>query len=190
MHKRVTTHASAFLLLASFGATACTSDSGPAAANVTGPSAFAAGAATSSVTAHPNVITAEFQATATCRAEAPFDARLNVTVAPIQDLFVRRFGFEFLDGFGRRAVPLAFPGTIESSNSVLLPVSLPTTHPIPFPGQVPLSSVAVQAGGFFRLPFRLRFDCGVPARGTLFVSVETADRRGTVDVSRITAQIR
>jgi hypothetical protein len=190
MHKRVTTYASAFLLLASFAATACNGDSGPAAVSPTGPTAFAAGGATSSVTADPTVISAEFQATGACRAEAPFDARLNVTVAPTQDLFVRRFGFEFLDRFGRRALPLAFPGTIELNNSVLLPVSLPTTHPIPFPGQVPLSSIGVQAGGFFRLPFRLRFDCGVPARGTLFVSVETADRRGTVDVSRITAQIR
>jgi hypothetical protein len=190
MHKRVATYASTFVLLASFAAIACNGDGNTAAASLTGPSAFAGGSATASVTAEPAIIAAEFRSSATCRAESPFDTNLNVIIRSRQDLFIRGFGFEFLDLFGRRALPLAFPGTIEVNNSVLLPVSLPTTHPIPFPGQVPMSSVAMQAGGFFKVPFRLRFACGVPARGTLFVSVETADRHGSVNVSRISAPIR
>jgi hypothetical protein len=189
MHHRVTTCAPAFLVLASFAAMACNGDGNTAAASLTGPSAFAVGSATS-VTAEPAIIAAEFQASAICRAEAPFEARLNVGVRTRQELFIRGFGFEFLDPFGRRVLPLAFPGTIAVNNALLLPVSLPTTHPIPFPGHVPMSSVILPAGGLFKVPFRLRFDCGVPARGTLFVSVETGDRRGTIDVWRVSAQIR
>ena len=52
-----------------------------------------------------------------------------------------------------------------------------------------MSNVMVPAGGFFTAPFRLQFDCGVTARGTLFVSVEAADGDGTVEVSRVSVRI-
>jgi len=35
----------------------------------------------------------------------------------------------------------------------------------------------------------LQFDCGVPAQGTLFVSVDTADTDGTVVVLRTSTHI-
>jgi hypothetical protein len=190
MHTRMSRYAAIFLVLASSASIACSDDSETAAASITGPSAFALGSASASLTAEPAIIAAEFQQSAACRAQPPFDARLAVTIRPTQDLFVRGFGFEFLDQFDRRVLPLVFPGTIEVNNAVLPSIPLPTTHPIPFPGQVPMSSAFLDAGRFFRFPFRLQFNCGVPARGTLFVSVETADRRGMVDVSRIRAQIQ
>ena len=63
---------------------------------------------------------------------------------------------------------------------VIHDVDRATTRDLPF---------SVPAGAFFKAPFRLQFDCGVPAQGTLFVSVETADGRDTVDVSQSSVQI-
>lgn len=172
------------LVLASLVVSAC-DDADDPAGTFTGPSRFVVG----SFTADPPIVSAQFQAGSTCFAETPFDARINVNVRPEQDLFIRAIGFEFVTPFGRRVLPVAFPGTFELNNTVLPPIPVPTSHPIPFPGQVPMSNVVVPAGAFFRAPFRLQFDCGVPAQGTLFVSVETADRKGTIGMSRISAQI-
>lgn len=105
-------------------------------------------------------------------------------------MFVRRFGFDFLDRFGRRVRPLVFPGRVVVNNGVVPPIPLPTTHPIPFPGEARMSTVVAEAGAFFKFPFELQFDCGTAARGTLFVSVETADERGTMEVSHIRAQVQ
>jgi hypothetical protein len=152
----------------------------------TGPSRFIVG---STISADPSVVVADFRAGSGCFGEMPFDARINVNIRPGQELFIRGIGFEFVPIYGRRVVPLAFPGRFELNNAVLPPIPVPTSHPIPFPGQVPMSNMAVPAGAFLRAPFRLQFDCGVPARGTLFVSVETVDGRGGVGMSRISAPI-
>lgn len=185
MHNQLSTYTTVFLVIVSFATTACERGTDSTAAALTGPSALAS----TSLRAEPAVISAEFQSSPACRTDAPFDARLNVTLRPSHEVFIRRFVFEFVDPLGRTAVPLVFAGPIEVNNSVVLPIPLPTTHPIPFPGETRMSSVVSQ-GAFFKVPFRLRFDCGVPARGTLFVSVETADDRGRVEVSRASAEIR
>jgi len=52
-----------------------------------------------------------------------------------------------------------------------------------------MPAVIVPAGGSFTAPFRLQFDCGVQASGTLIVSVEAADANGTLEVSRVSVQI-
>ena len=52
-----------------------------------------------------------------------------------------------------------------------------------------MSSALVPAGETLTAPFRLQFDCGVPAQGTLFVSVDTADTDGTVVVLRTSTHI-
>jgi hypothetical protein len=185
MQSSASTFAFTLLLLASCAVTACDDSDDATTANPTGPSRFVVG----SFSAEPSTVSAEFQAGSGCLGESPFDARINVHVRPQQELFLRGIGFEFVPIHGRRVRPLAFPGRFELNNAVLPPIPVPTSHPIPFPGEVPMSNIAVPAGAFFKGPFRLRFDCGVPARGTLFVTVEAADRRGTVDVSRFSAQI-
>jgi hypothetical protein len=172
------------LVLGSLAAVACDSDDA-ADASFTGPSRFVAGG----VATEPSSVSAEFRAGATCVGDMPFDARINVNVRPQQDVIVRAIGFEFAAAHGGRVRPLVFPGAFELNNSVLLPIPLPTSHPIPFPGEVKMSDTLVPAGAFFKAPFRLQFDCGVPARGTLFVAVETANRGGTVDVSHSSVQI-
>lgn len=52
-----------------------------------------------------------------------------------------------------------------------------------------MSNALVPAGGTLTTPFRLQFDCGVPARGTLFVAVDTTNAVGTVVVMRTSAKI-
>jgi hypothetical protein len=181
---RAPAYALTLLVLSSFAAVACDSDDA-ADASPTGPSRFVAGA----VTAEPSSVAAEFRAGGNCVGHSPFDARINVNVRPQQDVIVRAIGFEFVASDRRRVRPLVFPGAFELNNSILLPIPVPTTHPIPFPGEVKMSDPRVPAGAFFKAPFRLHFDCGVPARGTLFVSVETADYRDTANVSRSSVQI-
>ena len=191
MVARAPAYALTLLVLSSFAGVACDSDEA-AAVNPTGPSRFVAGAvaaASSLVSAQPPSVSAEFRARGNCVRDVPFDARINVHVRPRQDLIVRTIGFEFVDLHGQSVRPLVFPGAFELTNGVLLPIPLPTSHPIPFPGEAKMSATRVPAGAFFNAPFRLQFDCGVPARGTLFVSVETADDRGTVDVSKSSVQI-
>jgi hypothetical protein len=189
MHQRVSRYAAAFLVLVSLATIACDGDIDMATASLTGPSAFPAGSTTAAVTADPTVIPAELRPSSACKAQPPFDARLSVTIHPSHDLFIRHFGFEFFDQFGGRVLPFVFPGTIQGNSAVLQPVPLPTSSPIPFP-QVVMSRVAAEAGRILNVPFRLQFNCGVPARGTLLVSIETEDRRGTIDVSRIRAHIQ
>jgi hypothetical protein len=52
-----------------------------------------------------------------------------------------------------------------------------------------MTTAVVPAGAHFVAPFRLQFDCGVRAGGTLVVSVETADRQGAVEVSSSSVRI-
>jgi len=172
--------------MASCAASACDTDY-IADASLTGPSTT--GRFVAILTVEPASLTAVSRASSTCRADAPFDVRVNVNVRARRDLFIHDIGFEFVDPSNRRVLPIPYPVTTEVKDSVLLPVPLPTTHPIPFPGEATMANVPVPAGGTLTTPFRLQFDCGVPARGTLFVSVETADADGTVVVVRTSAQI-
>lgn len=175
MQNRASTYALTLLLMASCAASACdTVDSSDV--SLTGPSTT--GSVVAILTVAPAIIAAGSGASTSCRTEAPFDAMVTVNVRARQDLFVRGVGFEFMDP--SRVLPIPFPVTS---------VPVPTTHPIPFPGEATMSNALVPAGGTLTAPFRLQFDCGVPARGTLFVSVDTADADGTVVVLRTSTQI-
>lgn len=184
MAGRASAYALTLLVFTSLAGVACDSDD-TVDATLTGPSRFVAGG----IVAEPPSVAAEFRARANCVGDMPFDARINVNVRPHQDLIVRAIGFEFVALHGRRVRPLVFPGAFELNNAVLLPIPLPASHPIPFAGEVKMSDPLVPGGAFFKAPFRLQFECGVPARGTLFVAVETATRSGTIDVSHINVQI-
>ena len=184
MHSRASMYALTFFLMASCAASACDTDD-TVDASLTGPSTT--GRFVAILTVGPAIVAAESDVSTSCRTAAPFDVMVNVNVRATQDLFIRRVGFEFVDPSNRRVLPIPFPVTTEVKGSVLLP--LPTTHPIPFPGEASMSNALVPAGGTLTSPFRLQFDCGVPARGTLFVSVDAAEADGTVVVARTSAQI-
>jgi len=184
MHSRTSTYALTFLLMASCAASACDTDD-TADLSLTGPST--SGRFVATVTAMPAVIAPASLTSFNCKT-APFDVRVNVNVRATQDLFIRGITFELVDPSNQRVLPIPFPVTNEVNNSVTS-VSVPTTHPIPFPGEATMSNVMVPAGGFLTAPFRLQFDCGVLARGTLFASVDTLDAGGTALVVRTSAQI-
>ena len=186
MHSRASTYALTFLLMASGAASACDS-SDIADASLTGPTT--SGRFVAILTVGPAILAAGSRGFTSCRTGAPFDVMVNVNVRARQDLFIRRVGFEFVDPSNHRVLPIPFPVTTEVKSSVLLPVPVPTTHPIPFPGEASMSNALVPAGGTLIAPFRLQFDCGVPPHGTLFASVDTADADGSVLVVRTSAQI-
>jgi hypothetical protein len=130
-----------------------------------------------------------------CPAGTPFGLRLVVVVTAGEDVFIRGLGFDFLDRLGTtstsRLIPTSaapFGGTSLPSSPVPLPssvpVSIPSSFPIPIPGSMPLSAGVSQT-----LPFFLRFGCGVPPVGTLVVSVDTVDGRGTVRTSRVSVNV-
>ena len=87
-----------------------------------------------------------------------------------------------------------FGGTSIPSSSVSLPsppvplpssppVPLPSSPPVPIPSSFPIpipGSMSLSAGVSRTLPFFLTFGCGVPPVGTLVVSIDTGDSRGTV----------
>jgi len=49
--------------------------------------------------------------------------------------------------------------------------------------------MSLSAGDSRTLPFLLEFGCGVPPVGTLVVSVDTVDGRGTVGTSRVSVNV-
>jgi hypothetical protein len=185
MHSPASTYALAFLLMASCAASACDTDD-DANVNLTGPSTT--GRFVASVTAMPAVIAPVSRTSSNCKADSSFDVRVNVNVRAPQELFLRDITFALVDPSNQRVLPIPVPVTNEVNSSVTS-VLVPTTHPIPFPGEATMSNVVVPAGGSFTAPFRLEFDCGVTARGTLFVAVRAVDAGGTVQVSRVSARI-
>jgi hypothetical protein len=171
--------------MASCAASACDTDE-TTDANVTGPSTT--GRFVASVTALPAVVAPVSRTSVNCKVDSSFDVRVNVNVRAAQEVFIRSFTFELVDPSNQRVLPIPFPVTTVVNSSVTS-VSVPTTHPVPFPGEASMSNVPVPAGGSFTAPFRLEFDCGVTARGTLFVGVQAADADGMVQVSRVSVRI-
>jgi hypothetical protein len=185
MHSQASTCVLTFLLIASCAAAACDTDD-TADASLTGPSTTGRFVAT--VAAAPAVVAPASRTSFNCKVDSSFDVRVNVNVRATQEVFIRGITFELVDASNQRVLPIPFPVTNEVNNSVTS-VSVPTTHPIPFPGEASMANVLVPAGGSLTAPFRLEFDCGVTARGTLFVSVQAADGDGTVQVSRVSVPI-
>lgn len=141
------------------------------------------------VTAGPPDIVPEFLSFPSCRPQPAFRVRLSVTIHSGEDRFVHAVRFEFIDRLGGRAIPAAIPTfDTAATRSDSMPVPLPTSSPIPIPGTLPLEGLRFPSGSR-TLPVVLEFRCGVPAAGTLVISVETTDGRGRPDVSRTSVEI-
>jgi hypothetical protein len=143
------------------------------------------------VTTEPTSIAPQFLSDPRCPGAPPFVALLNLTIGSGAELSVQRIGFEFRDRFGGRSLPTVFP--VPASSSTLLPSSgpipFPGAAPTPVPGEISFSDFGIGSGRGRTDSFALRFDCGVPAVGTLTVVVESVDRRGENDVSRATVAV-
>ena len=131
------------------------------------------------VTAEPATITPRFVSDPFCGGALSFLALLRVTIGSHEDVWLGRVGFDFLDGSGVRTFPTAVP--IPSSGSTIptsTPVPIPSASPIPVPGHVPFGGVLIPGGQPRTQSFSLNFGCGVRPAGTLFLVIETTDRRG------------
>jgi hypothetical protein len=126
-----------------------------------------------SIAVEPPSVAPEFLSASGCPGLPPFDTRFSLLVRSGSDLFIRRAGFEFVDRHGIRTIPTLLPTTPSSSA-----VPIPTT----------LNMVPVPAGTS-RLPFALRFACGVRPAGLLLISLETLDAGGSAGTSSVTVTI-
>jgi len=152
--------------------------------------------------------TPEFLPLAFCPARPAFRLRVAVAVSGGLDLFVRLLRVDFTDRFGAQTFPEVIPipdtlGSIPTSMPVPFPGSpaLPGSHTIPMPSSAPIpmssgspvsvpgfspfASIRISVGRPRTIPLFLQFGCGVPASGTLVVSLETTDSRGRTGTSRI-----
>ena len=144
------------------------------------------------VSVQPPAVAPQFFADPFCLGNQPFVAVVGVTVSPTTDLFLQRIGFELVDRFGGRSVPAVTPIPIpemRTTTPVSTPVPVPGFQPIPGAGQISFGGQQIVSGQSRTDSFSLRFDCGVPAAGTLFFTVESTNRQGTRHVSRASVRI-
>jgi hypothetical protein len=146
-----------------------------------------------SVTAEPSTARPELVPNRLCVGGSSFGVRIVITIGAGSDITASRLRFEFTDRAGHRTVPLALAtasATSESaSKSVLPPIPIPTQSSIPIPGSspvtipssspIPVDGMQIPAGSSRTVSIFLQFGCGVAAPGTLIVSVDTTDMRGT-----------
>lgn len=134
------------------------------------------------ITAEPLSVTPEFLAGSFCSGHPPFRVRLVLSVGGAHQDVPRQLRFEFTDRFGGLAIPLVVPVATGSSGFGSIPTSLPMplptptpipgTSPIPIPGPSASGGLGVPAGGPRTFPVHVEFGCGVPAAGTLVVTVQ------------------
>lgn len=177
------------LLFPALAIIAACSDSEPA--GLTSPTMITS----SLITAEPLSVTPEFLPGSFCSGHPPFRVRLAVTVNGHHDL-VRQLRFEFTDRFGGLAVPLVVPAAAGSSGFGSIPTSLPVplptpapipgTTPLPIPGASAFGGLGVPPGGPRTMPVHVEFGCGVPAAGTLVVTVQGT---GTTLTSQVRVRV-
>ena len=136
-----------------------------------------------SFTSQPAMLSPEFLPGVSCGSSRAFGTRIIVVVNGGTNVFLNGINFRFTDRFGVTAFPQvrAIPGPVPMTTpSVSIPTSnpipplgvapLPTSSPIPFPGNGnPTAS---------DFPFFLTFGCGVFSQGTLLVNVDAGDGTG------------
>ncbi len=152
------------------------------------------------ITAEPMTARPEFLPISFCPAAPSFGVRLLITISGNGEIvIVQRLRFAFTDRLGGFAVPTvtqtstALSGGIPTSMPVPLPTSpsipIPSASPIPIPGSLPVEELRIHAGVSGTLPVLLNFGCGVPADGTLVVSVDTTYRRGRSSTSQVRVRV-
>ena len=151
----------------------------------------------------PATVAPEFFPTPLCPRFSPFGARFTLVVRSGEDLVLRVVQFEFIDRFGGRSVPSVTPQSSAASVPSAPAVPLPGSSPIPFPTPTTLPSsspVPIPAASFDPLlipggttrevPFLLSFGCGVPADGTVVITLEMLDRRGTAETTEVRVRVK
>ena len=176
--------------LALLVATGCSdSDSG-----MTEPSTVTTFNLVPSFTTQPSMLSPEFLPGISCGSSRAFGTRIIVVVNGGTNMFVKGIDFRFTDRFGVTALPQvrSIPGPVPMTTpSVSIPTSnpipplgvapLPTSSPIPFPGDGNPTAAD--------FPFFLTFGCGVFSQGTLIVNVDTGDHTGRTHRAQFTVPL-
>jgi hypothetical protein len=125
-----------------------------------------------------------------CVATPPFLAFISLTFGSNIDVFLDRVRFDFVDRSGRKAIPTAtaIPG-FQSSLPSSTPVPFPSSLTFPTPGLVSFGGILIGPDRRRTDSFSLRFDCGVPGFGTLFVVVESTTRFGAPGITQTSVPI-
>ena len=192
MYARYPTYAPVLLFLAITATTACNR-------GVVSPtSPTAAAGVKASLTAEPASARAELLPGLFCPTQPGFGVRVVVIIGAGQELILRGITFSFTDRFGDRsfpqvipiATPSATPTTFPSSTPISIPgaAPLPSVSPIPIPGALPIEGLLVS--GSRSLPFFLTFGCGLVPEGTITISADTANRKGSRGTSQLMVPVR
>lgn len=192
MYARLPKYVPLFLVSA-LAVTACSQG------NITSPTEAAPVSQKVAFTAEPDTIVPEFFPTRSCSPFSPFGARFVIVVRSHDDVFLRGMRLHFVDRLGNQIVPHVVP--FQGSSSALQfnsgPVTIPTSsavptpvNTIPIPGASGLDPLLVQHSFSRTLPFVLRFGCGIPADGTVFVDFDVSDRRGRSETSQVRVRLR
>jgi hypothetical protein len=158
-----------------------------------------AGVNKSVIAIEPATVAPEFFPTPLCPRFSPFGARFTLVVRSGEDLVLRVVQFNFIDRFGGRTVPSVVPLDTAQAPAPSTPGSSPI--PFPTPSTLPSASpVPIPSGGFDPLlipggtsrevPFLLSFGCGVPSDGTVVITLEMFDRRGTAETSEVRVRVK
>jgi hypothetical protein len=183
MHAPISAFSPAVVLVLSIGASACEDSSAALQAGFSAPSPFQSRL----VSVEPGTLHPEFLASPHCRTLPPFRTRFNLFLHADRALALRALRFDFLDHAGRRALPIAIPGFFTAPNGTrAMPITIPSSPAIPVPGTLPFHGAL--SPGVHTLGLQLNFDCGVPAKGTLFINVESENGDG-VAVSRVSVRV-
>ena len=182
MAMRIPEKSGIFLILALVHTAACDHARNTGAA----PTAIEATAmsASSVISSEPATLRPETLPTNSCVGGPAFGTRLVVIVSADGTVIVRGLRFRFTDRFGVVALPhvTSIPGSSPLTDAIVTipplgPIPMPgvapmPTAPLPLPGSGPMDDATFLAATSHRLPFFLRFGCGVAPQGMLTVMID------------------
>lgn len=186
MYTRFPAYAFPLVGLMLLGSLACNSSVAPTSPDAT------SSPVSVSLKAEPNALQAEMLHDNGCNSFRPFGVGLTLVLNARERFILRRLIFRFRDQAGVDFFPDVFPSSsalVAAPTSSTLPslgtgfpssspVPIPGATVIPLPGNTSMHGLFVNAGSSPRLPYFLRFGCGVRPHGMLTIDADFADGEG------------
>ena len=143
-------------------------------------------ALSSSFEAEPGTVRPEFYYQDTCHGRPSFGFGFTIVIGSDHDIVLSGLRVGFHDRFGGSFFPqiMPTPGSgstiIPSAGPIPLPgiAAIPGASPIPFAGREPVHGLLVPGGRPGRLPYFVKFGCGINPFGTLTLSADVMDMKG------------
>jgi hypothetical protein len=153
-------------------------------------------ALSSSFEAEPGAVRPEFFPHDSCFGRPSFGFGFTIVIGGDHDLLLFGLRVGFHDRFGGSFFPQVMPtptmgaSTLPSSGPIPLPgiAAIPGASPIPFAGREPVHGLLVPGGKPGRLPYFVKFGCGINPFGTLRINADLKDTNG--QSRTLEAQIR